>query len=126
MCAGCFGGPAPMIALPSGTKIWIAAGVTDLRRGFTGLSAIAQVVLNQNPHSGHVFVFRGRRGDLVKLLWWSGDGMNLYAKRLERGRFVWPQATSGVVRLTSAQLSMLLEGIDWRRPQRTWQPQAAA
>jgi transposase len=62
----------------------------------------------------------------VKLLWWSGDGMNLYAKRLERGRFVWPQAPSGVVHLSNAQLSMLLEGIDWRRPTRTWQPQQAA
>jgi transposase len=61
----------------------------------------------------------------VKLLWWSGDGMNLYAKRLERGRFVWPQATAGAVHLTAAQLSMLLEGIDWRRPVRTWQPQFA-
>jgi len=62
-------------------------------------------------------------GDLVKLVWWSGDGMNLYAKRLERGRFVWPQATSGAVHLSPAQLSMLLEGIDWRRPARTWQPE---
>ena len=61
----------------------------------------------------------------LKLLWWSGDGMNLYAKRLERGRFVWPQATSGAVHLTGAQLSMLLEGIDWRRPARTWQPAMA-
>jgi transposase len=73
-----------------------------------------------------VFVFRGRRGDLVKLLWWSGDGMNLYAKRLERGRFLWTQATSGSVVLSAAQLSMLLEGIDWRRPQRSWQPSHAA
>src|SRR5438128_3468543 len=117
---------AAMIGLPAGTRIWLAAGVTDMRKGMEGLAALAQTSLNENAFSGHVFVFRGRRGDLVKLLWWSGDGMNLYAKRLERGRFVWPQATSGVVHLTSAQLSMLLEGIDWRRPQRTWQPQAAA
>ena len=88
-------------------------------------AAIAQTTLEKQPHSGHVFVFRGRRGDLVKLLWWSGDGMNLYAKRLERGRFVWPQADSGAVYLTSAQLSMLLEGIDWRRPVRTAQPAMA-
>ena len=64
-----------MIALPAGTNIWIAAGVTDLRRGFTGLSAVAQTVLEQDPYSGHVFVFRGRRGDLIKLLWWDGDGL---------------------------------------------------
>jgi len=112
-----------MIGLPTGTEIWIAAGVTDLRRGFTGLSAIVQTVLEQNPFSGHVFVFRGRRGDLIKLLWWDGDGLCLFAKRLERGRFVWPQAENGKVPLTRAQLSMMLEGIDWRRPIRTQIPE---
>jgi transposase len=115
-----------MISLPVGTRIWLAAGVTDMRRGFDGLAALVQTTLAENPFAGHVFVFRGKRGDLIKLLWWSGDGMNLYAKRLERGRFVWPQATAGSVHLTSAQLSMLLEGIDWRRPIRTWQPERAA
>ena len=115
-----------MIGLPAGTRVWIAAGVTDMRRGMNGLAAQVQTALAENPFSGHVFAFRGRRGDLLKLLWWSGDGMNLYGKRLERGRFVWPQATSGAVHLSNAQLSMLLEGIDWRRPQRTWQPQCAA
>ena len=112
-----------MISLPSSTSIWIAAGVTDMRRGFTGLSAVAQTVLEQNPYSGHVFVFRGKRGDLVKVLWWDGDGLCLFAKRLERGRFVWPQADKGVVSLSRAQLSMLLEGIDWRRPIRTAAPE---
>jgi len=114
-----------MIGLPAGTRVWVAAGVTDMRKGFEGLAAIAQTTLEKDPYAGHVFVFRGKRGDLLKLLWWSGDGMNLYAKRLERGRFVWPQATSGAVHLTGAQLSMLLEGIDWRRPARTWQPEMA-
>src|SRR5690349_10084478 len=104
-----------MISLPAGAHIWIAAGVTDLRRGFTGLSAIAQTVLQQDPFAGHVFVFRGRRGDLIKLLWWDGDGLCLFAKRLERGRFIWPKAESGTIALTRAQLSMLLEGIDWER-----------
>ena len=113
-----------MISLPAGTRVWIAAGVTDLRRGFTGLSAQVQTTLEQDPFCGHVFVFRGRRGDLLKLSWWDGDGLCLFAKRLERGRFVWPKADSGTVALTRAQLSMLLEGIDWRRPARTWQPQA--
>ena len=76
--------------IPTGTRIWIVAGVTDLRRGFTGLSARVQTKLEQSPFSGHVFVFRGRRGDLIKMLWWDGDGLCLFAKRLERGRFLWP------------------------------------
>jgi transposase len=104
-----------MIAPPANARIWIAAGVTDLRRGFGGLSALVQTVLEQDPYAGHVFVFRGRRGDLIKLLWWDGDGLCLFAKRLERGRFVWPKMDSGTVALTRAQLSMLLEGIDWER-----------
>ena len=115
-----------MISPPSGTQIWLVAGVTDMRRGMDGLAALVQSVLSENPFSGHVFIFRGRRGDLLKLLWWSGDGLCLFAKRLERGRFVWPQATEGVVHLSNAQLSMLIEGIDWRRPMRTWQPERAA
>ena len=114
-----------MITLLPKTHIWIAAGVTDLRRGFDGLSALVQTKLEQSPFSGHVFVFRGRRGDLIKVLWWDGDGLCLFAKRLERGRFVWPQASEGSVALTRAQLSMLLEGIDWRRPVRTAEPQLA-
>jgi transposase len=115
-----------MIGLPSGTRIWLAAGLTDMRRGFDGLAALAQSALKQEPFSGHVFVFRGRRGDIIKLLWWDGQGMCLFAKRLEKGRFIWPQAESGSVSLTPAQLSMLLEGIDWRMPLRTWQPTRAA
>ncbi len=114
-----------MIQLPVGTKIWIAAGVTDLRRGFDGLSALVQNVLHEQLFSGHVFVFRGGRGDIVKLLWWDGDGLCLFAKRLERGRFIWPKAESGTMRLSRAQLSMLLEGIDWRRVERTWTPEVA-
>lgn len=114
-----------MIELRSGTRIWLAAGTTDMRRGFHGLSAQVQTVLEQEPYSGHVFVFRGRRGDLIKLLWFDGDGLCLFQKRLERGRFIWPQATGGTVSLSRAQLSMLLEGIDWRRPDRTWQPPMA-
>ena len=114
-----------MIEFPAKTRIWIAAGITDMRRGFQGLSAQVQMVLEQQPFSGHVFVFRGRRGDMVKVLWFDGDGLCLFQKRLERGRFVWPQAQSGTVSLSRAQLSMLLEGIDWRRSERTWQPQAA-
>ena len=110
--------------IPTGTRIWIVAGMTDLRRGFVGLSAMVQTALKENPFSGQVFVFRGRRGDLIKVLWFDGDGLCLFAKRLERGRFVWPKAETGTVSLTRAQLSMLLEGIDWRRPQRTAQLEA--
>ena len=115
-----------MIGLPAGTRIWIAAGVTDMRCGFNSLSAKIQTALGENPFSGHVFVFRGRRGDILKVLWFDGQGLMLLAKRLERGRFIWPQATSGSVSLTPAQLSMLLEGIDWRMPVRTYKPELAA
>ena len=115
-----------MIALPAGTQVWLAAGVTDMRKGMDGLASVAQTALAENPFSGHIFVFRGRRGDLVKLLWFDGDGLCLFAKRLERGYFVWPQASTGSVSLSAAQLSMLLEGIDWRRPTRTWTPELAA
>ena len=115
-----------MIGLPANTRVWIVAGHTDMRKGFDGLAALAQTALANSPFCGHVFVFRGRRGDIVKLLWFDGQGLMLLAKRLERGRFVWPQATSGSVSLTPAQLSMLLEGIDWRMPVRTQAPQLAA
>lgn len=114
-----------MIGLSAGTKIWIVCGVTDMRKGFDGLAALVQLKLREDPFSGQLFVFRGRRGDRVKILWWDGDGLCLFAKRLERGRFVWPRATDGTVHLTQAQLSMLLEGIDWRRPLRTQAPQLA-
>ncbi len=114
-----------MIALPFGTQVWIAAGATDLRRGFDGLAMQVQSTLARDPFNGHLFVFRGRRGDMLKVLWWDGDGLCLLAKRLERGRFVWPRAESGSVHLSPAQLSMLLEGIDWRRPERTAPPARA-
>lgn len=114
-----------MIGPRAGTRVWLAAGVTDMRCGIDSLAARVQTTLKADPFSGHVFAFRGRRGDLVKLLWSDSDGMCLLTKRLERGRFVWPQADSGSVWLSAAQLSMLLEGIDWRQPQRTWQPSMA-
>jgi transposase len=114
-----------VIQLPSGTRIWIAAGFTDMRRGFHGLSSQVQTVLELQPFSGHVFIFRGRRGDIVKCLWFDGDGLCLFAKRLERGRLVWPKAESGTVSLSPAQLSMLLEEIDWRHVERTWTLESA-
>ena len=82
-------------------------------------------MLKADPHAGHLFIFRGRRGDLVKVIWHDGQGACLFSKRLERGRFIWPQAKDGSVALTAAQLSMLLEGIDWRAPVRSWVPEAA-
>jgi len=115
-----------VIGLPANTRVWLVAGHTDMRKGFDGLAAMVQTALAANPFCGHVFVFRGRRGDILKVLWFDGQGLMLLAKRLERGRFVWPQATSGSVSLTPAQLSMLLEGIDWRMPLRTHEPMLAA
>ena len=112
-----------MIGPPPGTRVYLACGVTDMRRGFDSLSAQVESVLNLDPYGGAVFIFRGRRGDLLKSLYWDGQGLVLYAKRLEKGRFVWPQAKEGTVSMTAAQVSMLLEGIDWRQPVWTARPQ---
>jgi transposase len=102
-----------MMGMPPGTQVWLAAGVTDMRKSFDGLAAVVQNVLECSPFGGHVFVFRGRRGDRIKVLWYAGDGMCLLIKRLEQGRFVWPQADSGAVHLSAAQLSMLVSnGMD--------------
>jgi transposase len=90
-----------------------------------GLALLVQETLRRDPHGGHLFVFRGRRGGLIKVLWHDGQGMCLFSKRLERGRFLWPSPADGVVTITPAQLGYLLEGIDWRMPQHTWRPQAA-
>jgi len=114
-----------MIALPTGVRVWIAAGHTDMRRGMQGLARQVQETLQRDPHAGDLFVFRGRGGSLVKILWHDGIGMSLYAKRLERGRFIWPQARDGAVVITPAQLSYMLEGIDWRNPIHSFRPQAA-
>lgn len=114
-----------MISIPHGVRVYLAAGRTDMRKGMNGLSMLVQDVLRKDPFSGHLFVFRGRRGDLLKILAWDGQGFCLFAKRLERGRFIWPSLETGVVSLSAAQLSMLLEGIDWRAPLRTWQPEKA-
>ena len=111
-----------MITLSHDLNIWLCAGHTDMRKGFDGLSSLVQHVLKKDPFCGHVFVFRGRRGDRVKLLWWDGQGLCLYYKRLESGKFVWPTMSSGVVHLSHAQLSLLMEGIDWRPPARRQAP----
>ncbi|QEO18895.1 IS66 family insertion sequence element accessory protein TnpB [Acetobacter vaccinii] len=114
-----------MIPVPSGVQVWLATGATDMRLGMPGLALKVQEALGRNPHTGDLFAFRGRRGDLLKVLWHDGLGMSLYAKRLEKGRFIWPSPAEGVVALSPAQLGYLLEGIDWRHPQRTWRPELA-
>ena len=115
-----------MIAFPAGVKVWIAGGVTDMRRGMNTLALQVQEGLGRDPHGGELFCFRGRRGDLVKLLWHDGVGMSLYVKRLESGKFIWPVSRSGeAVQISSAQLGYLLEGIDWRNPRWTQRPAKA-
>jgi len=114
-----------VIPVPANTRVWLAAGVTDMRKGFNGLSALAEKVLAADPYCGHLFVFRGRRGDLIKVIWFDGQGACLFSKRLEKGRFCWPSPADGKVSVTPAQLAMLLEGIDWRAPQRSWRPLTA-
>ena len=110
-----------MIPVASGVRVWIATGHTDMRRGMNTLALQVQEALNRDPHGGDLYEFRGKSGKLIKILWHDGLGMSLYAKRLERGRFVWPQASDGAVVITPAQLG----GIDWRNPLHTWRPSAA-
>jgi transposase len=111
-----------MIAIPGNVRVWLATGHTDMRRGFPSLARLVQESLNRDPHIGDLYVFRGRRGDLIKIIWHDGQGACLFTKRLERGRFLWPSLADGVVTISVAQLSYLLSGIDWRMPQATWRP----
>lgn len=114
-----------MIGLSSDVRVWLATGHTDMRKGFQSLALQVQETLKHNPHNGNLFCFRGRRGDLLKVIWHDGQGACLFVKRLERGRFLWPSMADGVVTISAAQLSYLLSGIDWRMPQKTWRPEAA-
>lgn len=114
-----------MIPVPAGVRVWLAAGHTDMRKGFDGLAMLVQETLKRDPHDGQLFAFRGKRGDLIKLLWHDGQGMCLFAKRLERGRFIWPATAGEPVTISAAQLGYLLEGIDWRAPIRTQRPELA-
>lgn len=111
-----------MIGIVPSKHIYLACGATDMRKGIDGLAVLIQEHLSHDPHSGAVFVFRGKRGHLLKILSYDGQGMCLFYKRLDRGMFVWPWPKTDTVSLTPAQLSMLLEGIDWRKPERTWRP----
>jgi transposase len=114
-----------MIPLPSGVRVWVVTGHTDMRKGFASLALLIQETLKRDPFDGNLFIFRGRRGDLIKIIWHDGQGACLFIKRLERGRFIWPSAADGVVTISTAQMAYLLDGIDWRMPQKTWRPQIA-
>jgi transposase len=111
-----------MIPVPGNARVWLAVGRTDMRRGMNGLALLVQESLKRDPHAGDLFVFRGRKGDLIKIIWHDGLGMSLYAKRLEKGRFIWPSPVDGMVAISSAQLAYMLDGIDWRNPRFTFRP----
>lgn len=106
-----------MIALGSEVRVYLACGVTDMRKGMAGLAMLVQQGLSADPFDGAVYAFRGRRAGLLKLLWHDGIGLCLLTKRLERGQFAWPSATSsGRIALSPAQLAALLDGCEWRAP----------
>lgn len=104
-----------MIVPPTGVRVLIATKPVDFRKGMDGLAAYVEQQLQADPFSGVVYVFRSKRADKVKLLFWDQTGLVLVTKRLEDGRFRWPAIQDGVMRLSPAQLSGLLEGLDWSR-----------
>jgi transposase len=114
-----------MIPIRGDVRVWLAVGRTDMRKGMTGLALQVQQALGRDPHAGDLFVFRGAKADLIKIVWHDGVGMSLYAKRLEQGGFVWPSAADGVVAISAAQLAYMLDGIDWRNPRHTFRPSRA-
>ncbi|MDA7705273.1 IS66 family insertion sequence element accessory protein TnpB [Rickettsiales bacterium] len=110
-----------MLNLGTDIRIYLSSGITDMRKGINGLSILASSIISDNRIStGAMFVFRGRSADRIKILWWDGQGFCLFYKVLDKGKFTWPRSNinSSNVRVTKAQLSMLIEGIDWRNP--TW------
>ena len=109
-----------MIGPGTGVRVYLACGVTDMRKGIAGLAALAQDVLRQKPASGAVFAFRGRRGDRIKLLYWDGQGFCLYYKVLERGRFPWPKAQDGTANNVSAACYALGGVLIGARRPRVW------
>ena len=116
-----------MITPPPGIRVLVATRPVDFRKGMDGLAALAQQTLGQDPFCGTVLVFRAKRADRVKLLFWDGSGVVLVSKRLEEGRFRWPPIMDGLMRLSPAQLAALLEGLDWSRVHvpRIMRPRAA-
>jgi transposase len=105
-----------MIAVPSDVRVWLAVGRTDMRKGMNGLALQVQEALGRDPHAGDLYVFRGARGDLIKIIWHDGIGMSLYSKRLEQGRFLWPSPADGTVAISAAQLAYMLDGIRLAEP----------
>jgi len=113
-----------MMIVPAGVKVHVALGYTDMRKGMDGLAMLVQEVLKKDPFSGHLFAFRGKKASMLKILFWDGNGLCLFSKRIDQSRFVWPVMAGydGSITLTPAQLAMLIEGIDWRAPERVWKP----
>lgn len=113
-----------MMIVPAGVKVHLALGVTDMRKGLDGLAALVQEHLKKDPFCGHLFAFRGRSASMLKVLFWDGNGLCLFTKRIDQGGFVWPRMVDpgGTIPLSPAQLAMLIEGIDWRSPERVWRP----
>ena len=110
--------------IPAGVKVFLASHPVDFRKGPDGLLALVREA-GSDPFSGALYVFRAKRADRVKIVWWDGTGVVLYSKRLEKAHFCWPSPADGTVSISTAQLGYLLEGIDWRNPQQTWRPTAA-
>lgn len=104
-----------MIGPTGAVRVMVATKPVDFRKGAEGLAALVRDTMKADPFSGAVYVFRARRADRIKMIFWDGTGVCLYAKRLEERAFRWPTIEDGVIRLTAAQLSALLEGLDWRR-----------
>lgn len=107
-----------MIPIPSGTRVWLATGHTDMRKGFDGLALLVQEMLKRDPHCGHLFLFRGLNGGLIKVLWHDGQGMCLFARRLRRLLHL-----ASSCRRNGGDHAGAAEGIDWRHPQRTLRPE---
>ena len=104
-----------MIVPPTNVRVLIATKPVDFRKGVMGLAAIVETEFKADPFSGVIYVFRSKRADRIKLLFWDGTGVCLLIKRLEDGKFRWPKIEDGVMRLSPAQLSALLEGLEWTR-----------
>ena len=104
-----------MIVPVSPPRVLVATRPVDFRKGMDGLAALVQAELSSDPFSGVIYVFRAKRADRVKLVFWDGTGLCLFVKRLEQGKFRWPTIADGVMRLSAAQLAALLEGLDWTR-----------
>ncbi len=116
-----------MMFVPAGVKVHLALGYTDMRKGMDGLAMLVQDTLKKDPFSGHLFAFRGKKASILKVLFWDGNGLCLFTKRIDQGGSVWPVMAGydGSITLTPAQLAMLIEGIDWRAPERIWKPAIA-